>query len=116
MGDKRISVGFYKNETGSEPVRDWLQGLDREEKKLIGEDIKTVEYGYPIGMPTCRPLGNGLYEVRTNLNRKIARVFFCVHEEKMMLLHGFIKKTQKTPQKELDIALKRKRIVEKGER
>ena len=116
MGDKRISVGFYRSETGSEPVRDWLQGLDREEKKLIGEDIKTVEYGYPIGMPTCRSLGNGLYEVRTNLNRKIARVFFCIHEGKMMLLHGFIKKTQKTPQKELDTALKRKRIVEKGER
>ncbi|NJL09525.1 MAG: type II toxin-antitoxin system RelE/ParE family toxin [Calothrix sp. SM1_7_51] len=113
MTQKRIPASFYKNENGTEPVRDWLKSLESEERLLIGTDIKTVEYGFPIGMPTCRPMGNGLYEVRTNLpqSRK-ARVLFCIHEGYMVLLHGFIKKTQKTPKQELDLALERKQQVE----
>jgi phage-related protein len=70
MTDKRIQASFYKSKIGREPVRDWLKSLDREERKLVGADIKTVEYGWPIGVPTCRSLGNGLYEVRTNLPKK----------------------------------------------
>jgi phage-related protein len=80
---------------------------------LIGADIKTVEFGWPIGMPTCRPMGDGLFEVRTNLpQNKIARVLFCFYEGKMILLHGFIKKSQKTPKQQLDLALERKHTLE----
>jgi phage-related protein len=80
---------------------------------LIGADIKTVEFGWPIGMPTCRPMGDGLFEVRTNLpQNKIARVLFCFYEGKMILLHGFIKKSQKTPKQQLNLAWERKHTLE----
>lgn len=87
-------------------MREWLRNLPREDRKRIGEDIKTVEFGWPIGMPVCKRLGNGLYEVRTNLNQnRIARMFFYVDTRgRMVLLHGFVKKTQRTPQQDLDLA------------
>lgn len=107
---KKISVVFFQTETGKEPVKSWLKSLNEQEKKTIGEDIKTVEYGWPIGMPVCRSLGKGLYEVRSNLpTNKIARVIFCVSDGYMILLHGFIKKDKKTPKSDLDLALKRKK-------
>ena len=113
MTDKRISAVFYRTEAGTEPVRDWLKALDREDRYKIGTSIKTVEFGWPVGMPTCRPMGNGLFEVRTALKQgRIARVLFCIYEGRMVLLHGFIKKTQKTPLKELDLATERKRKLE----
>jgi phage-related protein len=113
MDDKRIFVRFYQTEVGNEPVRDWLKDLDSEDRKIVGADIKTVEYGWPIGMPTCRPMGDGLYEVRSNLrSRQIARVLFCIYADHMILLHGFIKKTQKTPKQDLELALERKRKLE----
>src|SRR5581483_7074671 len=86
----------------------WLQGLLAENRKRIGEDIKTVEFGWPIGMPVCRPLGDGIYEVRTSLGQnRIARVLFYIDRRgRMVLLHGFIKKTQKTPREDLDLAKK----------
>ena len=113
MTAKRIPAKFYQTESGAEPVRDWLKRLNTEERRLIGTDIKTIEYGWPIGMPTCRPMGNGLFEVRTNLPQgRTARVFFCIHDNQMVLLHSFIKKTQKTPKQELDKALQRKRKLE----
>lgn len=85
-------------------MRDWLKTLSREDQKKIGDDIRTVEFGWPIGMPVCRALGDGLYEVRTNLKDRIARVFFLVDGEEMVLLHGFIKKSQATPDSELKLA------------
>jgi phage-related protein len=110
MTDKKIPAIFYQTEAGAEPVRDWLKDLDRSERYLIGTDIKTVEFGWPIGMPTCRSMGDGLFEVRTNLPQgRTARVLFCIYSGKMVLLHGFIKKTQKTPKKDLDLAKDRKR-------
>lgn len=113
MTDKRVPAEFYRNENGTEPVRDWLKSLSKEERFLIGADIKTVEFGWPIGMPTCRLMGDGLFEVRTNLpQNKIARVLFCFYEGKMILLHGFIKKSQKTPKQQLDLALERKHTLE----
>ena len=115
MTDKKVPARFYKNEAGKEPVRDWLKNLGQSERYLIGTDIKTVEYGWPIGMPTCRPLGKGLFEVRTNLPDGIARVIFCFYEDQLILLHGFIKKTQKTPKADLDLALSRKRDLEERE-
>ena len=113
MSEKRVPAQFYQTTLGNEPVREWLKQLELSERKAIGIDIKTVEYGWPIGMPTCRSMGKGLYEVRSNLpNGKIARVLFCIYQEKMILLHGFIKKTQKTPAQDLDLALERKRNLE----
>ena len=94
------------------PVRDWLLSLPENERKNIGDDIRTAEFGWPIGMPLCRPMKGhkGLWEVRTNLaGGKIARVLFCAHDGEMILLHGFIKKTQKTPKADLDTAMKRMR-------
>ncbi len=115
MTEKRIPARFYQTETGNEPVRVWLKQLEPLDKKAVGIDIKTVEYGWPIGMPTCRPMKLGLYEIRSNLpSGKVARVLFCIHEAQMILLHEFIKKTQKTPTQDLDLALKRKRTLEAG--
>lgn len=113
MGEKTVPARFYQTETGNEPVREWLKQLEALDRRIVGADIKTVEYGWPIGMPTCRGMGKGLYEVRSNLpGGKIARVLFCIYEENMILLHGFIKKTQKTPSQDRDLALKRKKILE----
>ena len=114
-GLKRFEAIFYRTAAGGEPVRDWLKRLDPiEDRKQIGVDIKTVEFGWPIGMPVCRPLGDGLYEVRSNLSGdKIARVLFYIDiRGRMVLLHGFIKKTQKTPQMDLELARKNKRVHE----
>lgn len=111
---KRVPARFYKSESGAEPVREWLQGLSREDRKEIGTDIATVEYGWPVGMPVCAPLGAGLHEVRTNLDdNRIARVLFCFSGGSMVLLHGFIKKTRKTPRLDLDLARRRQKEVER---
>lgn len=105
---KRLPAVFYSTSTGREPVREWLKDLGLEDRRVIGEDIKDVEFAWPIGMPLVQSMGRGLWEVRSSLPRGcIARVLFCVDDENMILLHGFIKKTQKTPQKEIDLALKR---------
>ncbi len=94
-------------------MREWLSGLDAQDRRIIGEDIRTVEFGWPVGIPVCRPLGRGLFEVRSAITKKrISRVLFSIHGGKMVLLHGFIKKTRKTPEDDLAIALKRKREVE----
>ena len=106
--NKKINVVFFRTEAGNEPVREWLLSLDKEDKKAIGVDVKTVEYGWPIGMPVCRPLGKRLYEVRSNISHKrIARVIFTIIDQTMILLNGFVKKTQKTPKEEITLALKR---------
>lgn len=111
---KKVPARFYRSESGAEPVRDWLLELDKESRKEIGKDIATVEYGWPIGMPTCAPLGAGLYEVRTNLGgNRIARVLFCFATGNIVLLHGFIKKTRKTPHADLELARQRQREVER---
>jgi len=109
---KRLPAIFYRSESGAEPVRDWLRSLEKQDRFRIGTDIKTVEFGWPIGMPTCRPLGHGLYEVRTSLGSRIARVLFCIGDRRMILLHGFVKKTRKTPKADLDLARVRKRSWE----
>lgn len=110
---KRIHAIFFRTEAGNEPVRDWLKSLiPIEDRKQIGIDIKTVEFGWPIGMPTCRPLGNGLYEVRSTLSsQRIARVLFYIDaKSRMVLLHSFIKKSQKTPKTDLELAQKNKAL------
>jgi phage-related protein len=114
---KRVPAIFFRTEAGGEPVREWLKGLPSpEDRKRIGEDIKTVEFGWPIGMPVCRPLGEGIYEVRTNLaQNRIARVLFYIDGKgRMVLLHGFIKKTQKTPDEDLNLARDNKKKHQRG--
>jgi phage-related protein len=113
---KRVPAIFYRTESLGEPVREWLRELSSEDRKRIGEDVKTVEFGWPIGMPTCRPLGDGIHEVRTNLTQnRIARILFYVDKRsRMVLLHGFIKKTRKTPPEDLDLAKKNKKRHQEG--
>ncbi len=109
---KRVRALFYRTVSGNEPVREWLQSLSFEDRMVIGIDIKTVEFGWPIGMPTCRSLGGGIWEVRSNLaGGRIARVLFALRDEKMYLLNGFIKKTQKAPPQEIELARRRFREV-----
>jgi phage-related protein len=108
---REIPVVFYRTSAGIEPVLDWLRGLPPEDRRVIGTDLSTVQFGWPVGMPLCRPLGNGLWEVRSGLpSRRIARLLFFVHEGRIGVVHGFIKKTQKTPPD--DIALARRRVKE----
>ena len=108
-----LDVVFYKTEAGNEPVRGWLKSLPREDRKNIGEDIKTAQHGWPLGMPLIRKMERGLWEVRSNISTGIARVLFTVKDAMMILLHGFVKKSQKTPPNELDTARRRLNNLEK---
>ncbi len=114
MAIKKFPAYFYCSESGNEPVRDWLLSLKDSDKKVIGEDLKKVEFAWPIGMPICRSISSykGLWEVRSNLSgAQIARILFTETSGKMILLHGFIKKTNKTPKQDLELASKRMKEV-----
>ncbi len=101
---RTIPVVFFRLNSGREPVRDWLKELDQEGRRAIGADIKTLQIGWPMGMPLARKLSDNLWELRSRLKTGIARTFFTMHAKKLVLLHGFIKKSPKTPTKELAIA------------
>ena len=103
----RLQVYFFKTTSGKQPVRDWLRELPGKEKKIIGDDLKTAQFGWPLGMPLIRRLDADLWEVRSRLDNRIARVIFTVDENKMILLHGFIKKSQRTPPRDLSLAKQR---------
>lgn len=110
---KHVAARFYLTETGANPVRDWLIKLPTPDRQQIGHDIRDVEFGWPVGMPLCRSLGGGLWEVRSNLpSSRIARVLFCVGGGDLVLLHAFIKKTQTTPAGDLALAIKRMKEVQ----
>ena len=112
--DKRepiLSVLFCRTEAGREPVRDWLKALPPDERRIIGEDLKTVQFGWPLGMPLVRKLTAGLWEVRSRLPARIARVIFTAGAGEMILLHGFIKKSQRTPVEDLELAKNRLRML-----
>jgi len=102
-----LRVVFYRTETGNEPVREWLKGLEREDRKAVGQDVKTAQYGWPLGMPLIRKLEPGLWEVRSHIAQGIARVIFTVDDGVMVLLHGFVKKSQRTPPGDLRTARQR---------
>ena len=107
---KKLEIVFFRTESHNEPVREWLSKLSKADKKSIGEDIKTVQFGWPLGMPLFGNLGQGLWEVRTKLTgNRISRVIFFMDENVMVLVNGFIKKTRKIPKSELDLARQRKR-------
>jgi phage-related protein len=111
----RIDLYFYRSKSGAEPVRDWLKNLADDDRREIGLDLQRVQYRWPIGMPLCRSLGGGLWEVRTSLSRGvISRVLICFHDGELYALHGFIKKTQKTPPADLKLGRDRMKEVENG--
>lgn len=107
-----LEVRKNRTSAGNEPVCDWLKALEREDRRAIGEDIKTAQFGWPIGIPLIRKLEKNLWEVRTTLRNGIAHVMFTVQDTRMILLHGFIKKSQKTPKNELNTARKRLKRLE----
>jgi len=104
-----LNVVFYKTGTGQEPVRKWLRSLPREERKRIGADILSVQYAWPVGKPLVDHLAEGIWEIRSRLQNRIARTLFAVVDQEIVLLHGFIKKRQQTPVEELALARKRKK-------
>ena len=113
--ERPLAVVFFRTEAGNEPVREWLKSLPREERHTIGEDLLTVQHGWPVHKPLVDNLGGGIWELRSRLPNRIARTLFIVTEGEIVVLHGFIKKTQKTPAQELSLARRRKRQYEHHE-
>ena len=109
--DRPFPVFFFRLNSGREPVRDWLKEMDRNDRKSVGEDIKTLQFGWPVGMPLARKMAPDLWELRSQLRSGIARTFFTVYDGRIVLLHGFVKKAQQTPSKELSVAKRRLTIL-----
>src|SRR3984885_2586098 len=111
---RKIPLIFYRSRPGSEPVREWLKELPEAERQAIGKDLLRAQWRWPAGMPLCRPLGGGLWEVRTDLpTKRTARVLLCFYREHLVALHGFIKKTRTTPDNDLTVARKRQKELER---
>ncbi len=114
-GEPILNVVFFRTDTGREPVREWLKSLDKADRKTIGEDIKLVQFRWPLGMPLVRKIETDLWEVLSHLSGgRIAQVFFTVGGSEMALLHGFVKKSQKTPQGDLNLARNRRNLWQSG--
>lgn len=110
----RIPVIFFRTKAGAEPVREWLRELSKGDRHTVGTDLKRVQEQWPVGMPVCRGVGDGLWEVRSNLaDNRIARLIFCFDDGVVTALHGFIKKTRKTGASDLDLARKRMKEVKR---
>lgn len=114
MTKRPLDVVFFKTEMGNEPVREWLKSLSKEEWQRIGEDIKAAQIGWPLGEPIVKKIASGIWEIRTTLENRIARVFVTKAPDMLVILHGFIKKTQKTPLPELEIARRRLKTAKRG--
>ena len=108
-----IPVVFYRTVDGNEPAREFLKSLSREDRREAGADLHMLQSEWPIGMPLVRSMGKGLWELRSDLDGRIARLLFCFHEQQIVVLHGFIKKSQATPARELGLALKRMKEVKR---
>jgi len=109
---QKIPLIFYRGGSGKEPVRDWLKSLDAADRQAVGQDLMRAQWRWPVGMPLCRPMGQGLWEVRTDLpSKRISRVLLCLDEGVLVALHAFIKKTQKTPDDELALARRRQKAL-----
>jgi len=110
----KIELHFYRTESDNEPVREWLKEQDQADRRVIGLDLQPVQYRRPVGMPLCRSMKGGLWEMRTSLpSARISHVMICFHEGSLCALHGFIK-TQATPDADLKLAQKPKKEVENG--
>lgn len=113
MVGHKIELTFLVSPSGNQPALEWLRDLPRDDRLVIGQDLMRLQWRWPVGMPLCRNLGDGLWEVRSSLpSRRIARVIFCAHDGSLVALHGFIKKSQKTPQADLELALQRKKELD----
>ena len=111
---QKIALIFFSTEGGSEPVREWLKRLPEAERRAVGEDLLRAQWRWPVGMPLCRPLGDGLWEVRTDLpTKRTARVLFCLHRGHLVAPHGFIKKTRTTPDEDIALAHNRRKELER---
>jgi phage-related protein len=111
---KKVPLIFFRTESGSEPVRDWLRGLPEVERHAIGRDLLRAQWQWPVGMPLCRPFGGGLWEIRTDLaTKRTTRVLLCIYRGHLVALHGFIKKTRTTPDEDLALARKRQKELER---
>ena len=109
----KIPLVFFRTSAGTEPVREWLRDLPEKERHAIGKDLLRAQWRWPLGMPLSRAMGNGLWEIRTDLpTKRTARVFLCVYREHLVVLHGFIKKTRATPEEDLALVRKRKKDLE----
>lgn len=107
---QKTPLVFFRSSSGREPVRDWLKTLDAPDRLAIGQDLMRAQWRWPVGMPLCRAMGQGLWEIRTELpGNRIARVLLCLDEGVLVALHAFIKKTQKTLDNELALARKRQK-------
>ena len=107
---QKTPLVFYRTGSGKEPVREWLKALDVGDRLAVGQDLMRAQWRWPVGMPLCRAMGQGLWEIRTELpSNRIARVLLCLDEGALVALHAFIKKTQKTPDYELALARKRQK-------
>jgi phage-related protein len=110
---RKVELVFFRNDAGSEPVRDWLKDMDEAERRAIGTDLLRAQWRWPVGMPLCRPMGKGLWEVRTDLpSNRTARVLICFYQGRLVALHGFIKKTRATPEDDLALARRRRKELE----
>lgn len=109
VSPRPLAVRFFATEADNEPVRDWLKRLPIDERKTIGADILAVQWAWPVGKPLVDSLGGGLWEIRSSLGDRIARTFFTLQNQEILLLHGIIKKSRTAPKHELDLA--RKRLV-----
>jgi phage-related protein len=113
---KRVSAFFYAVASGNEPVREWLMELDREDRRVAGQALMTLEFGWPVGMPLSRPMGRGLHELRVDLldHRQARIIFYIDQQQRLILLHAFIKKTRTTPMRYLELARKRMADHQRG--
>jgi phage-related protein len=111
---KRVPAAFWSTEAGNEPVREWLKAMSKDDRTTIGEDLALLKYGWPVGMPLCRHMKReGLSELRSKLSgNRLARILLIPFDGKLVLLHGFIKKTPRTPKNDIDLALQRKKTLE----
>jgi len=108
-----LNVCFFKSDSGNEPVRDWLKSLSPQDRRVMGEDIKTVQFGWPLGMPLVSHLDDDIWEIRVKLENRIARILFCVDGSNIVILHGFIKKQQATPKQDFALAKERLKILKR---
>jgi phage-related protein len=108
-----LNVCFFKSDSGNEPVRDWLKSLSPQDRRVMGEDIKTVQFGWPLGMPLVRHLDDDIWEIRVKLENRIARILFCVDGSNIVILHSFIKKQQATPKQDFALAKERLKILKR---
>jgi len=111
---QKLPLIFYETTADSEPVREWLRGLDEAERHMIGKDLRRAQRQWPVGMPLCRPTGNGLWDVRTDLpTKRTGRAPLCLYREHLVALHGFIRKTRGTADEDLATARKRQKELER---